>query len=119
MFFNLQAEKIKNIKKIINSKDRSKPRINIMTKMPSRKQIIVLMSNNNKTRFMKDSSNHIANLNRAIKLEVMVDFICLDQSGVTIVTNKIASPLDLQTIENYIKSTNCIEAKEVEVPCLP
>ena len=77
------------------------------------------MSNNNKTRFMKDSSNHIANLNRAIKLEVMVDFICLDQSGVTIVTNKIASPLDLQTIENYIKSTNCIEAKEVEVPCLP
>ena len=78
MFFNLQAEKIKNIKKIINSKDRSKPRINIMTKMPSRKQIIVLMSNNNKIKFMEDSSVHITNMNRVfknIKSKVMADFV--------------------------------------------
>ena len=48
------------------------------TKGPSRKQVIVPMSSDNKIKFMEDSSNYVANLNRAlksIKLEVMVDFI--------------------------------------------
>ena len=33
----------------------------------SRKQVIVLMNNDNKINFMKDSSNHVTNLNRALK----------------------------------------------------
>ena len=36
------------------------------------------MNNDNKVKFMKDSSNYITNLNRAlknIKLDIMVDFI--------------------------------------------
>jgi len=45
----------------------------------------------------------------------MVDFICSDQSGVTIVTNKVVSSLDLQMIENYIKSAKHIIAEEVEI----
>ena len=49
----------------------------------------------------------------------MVDFIHQEQSEITIVTNKVASLLDLQTIEKYVKNTNCIKAKEVEVPWLP
>jgi len=67
---------------------------------------------------MKDSYNHITNINRAlksIKSEVTVNFIYLDQSGVTIVTNKVVSPLNLQTIESYVKSAKHIEAKGVEV----
>jgi len=52
---------------------------------------------------------------KSIKLEVMVDFIRSDQSGVTIVTNKIVSPLDLQTIENYIKSTKHIKVEGIKV----
>ena len=122
MFFNLQAEKIKNIKKIINSKDRSKPRINIMTKMPSRKQIIVLMSNNNKIKFMEDSSVHITNMNRVfknIKSKVMADFVWADQSDIIIVTNKVVVLLNLQTIEKYIKNMNHIEMNSIEVSCLP
>ena len=49
----------------------------------------------------------------------MADFICSDQSGVTIVTNKVALLLDLQTIKNYVKSANYIEAESVKVSCLP
>ena len=71
---------------------------------------------------MKDSCNYVTNINRvlkSIKSEVTVEFIRSDKSGVIIVTNKVASPLDLQTIESYIKSAKHIEAKGVEVSWLP
>ena len=56
------------------------------TKELLRKQVIILM-NNNKSQFMKDSSVHIANINRAlknIKLEVIIDFVQLEQSDIVI-----------------------------------
>ena len=68
--------------------------------------------------FMRNSSNHVTNLNRVlknIKLNIMVNFIYQEQSEVTIITNKVASYLDLQTIKKYVKNTNCIEANEVKV----
>ena len=77
------------------------------------------MNNNNKIKFMEDSCNHVTNVNKTlkgIKLEVTVNFICSDQSGVMIVTNKVVSPLDFQTIESYVKSTKHIKAEGVEVP---
>jgi len=67
---------------------------------------------------MEDSSNYVTNLNRAlknIKSETIVDFIWPENSGITIVTNKVVLALELQTIENYIKNANHIEAKEIEV----
>ena len=109
-FSNLHAKKIKNIQKIINGK--GKPRIHMTIKRPLRKQVIVPMSNNNKAKFMKDSSTHIININRAlknIKSKVMTDFIQSDQTGIIIATNKVAAPLNIQTIEQYIKNTNHIE----------
>lgn len=50
----------------------------MMTKCSSRKQVIILMSNNNKAKFIESFSVYITNLNRAlknIKLEIMADFI--------------------------------------------
>ena len=94
----------------------------MITKGPFRKQVIIPINNDNKTKFIEDSYNHITNLNRILKniiLEIMVDFIQPDQSSITIITNKVASSLELQTIKNYIKNANCIKAKDVEVPCLP
>ena len=67
---------------------------------------------------MKNSNNHITDLNRNlknIKLNIMVDFIHQEISGVTIVINKVASLLDFQIIENYVKNANHIEAARVEV----
>ena len=79
------------------------------------------MSNNNKSKFIKESSDHITNINRllqSIKSDVRVNFIYSENLGVTIVTNKIASSLDLQTIKKYVKNAKYVVVKEVEVPCL-
>ena len=122
MFSNLWANKIENIQKIIRDDSKPKPKIIMTTKGPSRKQVIVPMSNDNKISFMKDSSTHVTNLNRNlknIKSEIIVDFICQETSGVTIVTNKVTSALNLQTIENYVKNANYIESTVVEVSYLP
>ena len=37
-------------------------------KGPSRKQIIIPMNKENKLQFIKDSSSHIANINRVLKI---------------------------------------------------
>ena len=91
------------------------------TKSPSRKQVIVLMNSNNIKKFIEESSSHISNLNRVlkdIKSEVMLDFVQSGLVGITIVTNKVVSALDLQSIKNYIKNINHIDSKGVEVLCL-
>ena len=88
-----------------------------MTKGLLRKQIIVPMNNNNRIKFVAELSTHISNINRALKnlkLDIKADFVWVEQAGIIIVTNKIASSLDLQTVENYIKNTNQIEADNVE-----
>ena len=92
------------------------------TKGSSRKQVIIPMSNKNKAKFIESSNTHITNLNRMlknIKSEVMADFIHMDQAGITIVTNKITSPLNFQMIEKYVKNTNYIDLDKVDTSCLP
>ena len=91
-------------------------------KEPSCKQVIVFMSNNNKMKFILDSSSHIANINKAlknIKLDIKADFVQSEQSDIIITTNKVATQLNLQTIEQYVKSTNHIETEKVKTPYLP
>ena len=122
IFLTLKAKNIKNIQRIVKGDAKPKPRIHMTTKGLSRKQVIVPMSDDNKKGFMKESSSHITNINRAlkqIKLEVMVDFICLDTTSITIVTNKVATNLNLQMIENYIKDLKHINCDEVKSPRLP
>jgi len=51
-------------------------------KRPSRRQVLVLMSFNNTSKFIVLSNKHIANINRTlknIKLEIIANFICVDQ----------------------------------------
>ena len=121
IFLNLQTNKIENIQRIIKGDSKSKLRINMTIKSLSRKHVIVPMSNNNKTKFIEESSAYVTNINRAlknIKSEIMADFAHSDQADITIVTNKVTSLLDFQTIEKYVKNTNCIKVDEVEVPYL-
>ena len=77
-FPSLQNKKIKQIQKIINGITNPKPYINMTIKRPSRKQVIIPISLDNANNFVKESSIHITNINRAlknIKLDVMADFI--------------------------------------------
>lgn len=78
IFPSFKAKGIDNIQKIIKGNGKPNPHINMTTKCPSRKQIIVPMNNDNKKNFIEKSSSHITNMNSAlknIKLEVMVDFV--------------------------------------------
>ena len=81
----------------------------------------VPMRDINQKNFMKKSSTHVTNLNSAlknIKLEVTVDFVCSDISGIIVVTNRVANSSDLQTIEHYVKDANYINSNEVDLPRL-
>jgi len=55
-YSNLLAEKIKNIYNIIYNSGKVKLKINMITKEFLRKQIIVLIDNSNKSKFMLSSS---------------------------------------------------------------
>jgi len=56
------------------------------------------MNSNNIIKFMLNSSDHITNINRLlknIKSDCKVNYIQLEKSSIIIVTNKVASALDL------------------------
>ena len=64
----------------------------MMTKGLSRKQTIISISSKNITKFMKNSSLHVANINRSlrnVKSDILVDFIQSDQIVITVVTSKV------------------------------
>ena len=93
----------------------------MITKGPSKK-VIVPMNSNNIKRFMNKSSNYVANLNRALKnmkMNVMINFIHSDPLGIMIITSKVTSISDLQTIKNYVKTTNNINSDGIKVSQLP
>ena len=116
----LPLEKIKIIHKMIINMDKAKLHIRMTTKGLSRKQIIIPMSKTNTHNIMVSSANHITNINRIlknIKSKVMVDYICPETTGITIVLNTVASQSDLLVIERYeyIKDINSIISDEVQI----
>jgi len=121
-FPSLNAQKIDQVNNIVNGSTNPKPCIRMTTKGLSRKQVIIPMGGDNDISFMKNLSLHIANFNRTLcnsKSEVLVDYIRSENSGITVITNKVALQSDLSIIDNYIKSSNDINSLQVEEPCLP
>jgi len=121
-FPSIEAEKINQINDIVKGTPKQKPHIQMTTKGPSCKQVIIPMGNENNTKFMKNSSIHVMNLNRNLrnaKSEVLVDFIHSDPLGITVVTNKVLLPSDLLIIENYVKNSENIDSSQVDFPRLP
>ena len=67
------------------------------------------------------SNKHVFNINRAlkdIKLDVMADFICTDNRGLIIITNKVVSTLNLITMKKYIKNVSNIDLEDILSPRL-
>ena len=118
----LSVQKIDQIHKIINSNTNPKPCIQITSKRPLRKQVIILMNSDNISKFMKNSLLHVANINQSLrnmKSEVLVNFIHSDLTCIMVVTNKVMVQSDLHVIENYIKKVDNIDSINVDVPYLP
>ena len=118
----LNAKKIDQVNDIINGINKPKPHIKMTTKGPSRKHIIIPMSSDNAVSFMKNSSLNVANINRELrnaKTEVLVDYIHSDNTGIVVVTNKVAQQSDLSIIDRYVKNSNDINSLQVEDSRLP
>ena len=92
-FSNLPNKKIDMVQKIVNSdKGKLKPKINMTTKDPFHKQVIVLMNNKLVRRLIKDSSMYIINLNYTLKnilSNTIADFIYAKDKEIVITTNNI------------------------------
>ena len=98
VFSTINTEKINQINNIIKGNLKPKPHIQMTTKGPSRKQLIVLMNSKNNNNFMKNSTTYIVNINRLLKnakSEVLVDYIHLDPFRISIITNKVSLQSDL------------------------
>jgi len=123
VFLNLSNKKINTIQKIINgSNNKPKPRLNMTTKGPLCKQVIVPMNNDLGKRLIKDLAAHVTNINCAlknIKSNVCADFICADNKGIIIMTNNITSNSDLQEIEKYVKNSLQTNDDSITTPRLP
>ena len=118
----LNVKQINQVNNIVKDNQKLKPCIQMTTKGPSRKQIIIPISNNNNNAFMKNSTAHVTNINKLLrnaKSEVAVDYIRSDPIGLSIVTNKVALQSDLQIIGQYIKKSKDINELQVEEPRLP
>ena len=76
----------------------------------------------NTVTFMRNSSLNVANINRELqnaKTNILVDYICSDNTGIVVVTNKVAQQSDLSIISHYVKNSNDINPLQVEDPRLP
>ena len=121
IFPTSNTQKVNQIHKIISSSSKPKLHIQMTTKSLSRKQVIILMSSDNISKFMKNSSLYVASINwslRNTKSEVLVDFIQSDVSSVTVITNKVAVQSDLYIIKSYIKKIDNINTININTPHL-
>jgi len=118
----LNVEKIDQVNNIVKGTVKLKPKIQMTTKEPSRKQIIIPMSKENVDSFIKNSLLHVLNINRQFhntKSEILVDYIRAEPLGITIVANKVSQPSNLMLIDQYIKNSNNVNALQVDEPWLP
>ena len=120
-FPSMDVKEINQINNIIKEPSKSKPYIQMTTKDPSRKQVIIPMVKDNINKFIKNSSIHVTNLNRNLRntmSEILVNFICFDPLGITVVTNKVSLNSDLLIIEKYVKNLENIDSTQVKSPQL-
>jgi len=68
--------------------------------------------------FIKDSSSHVVNINRAlkaIKSSMIADFIRVEDKGIVIMTNIVSSGSDLQEVEKYVKNSLSSDVDKVSL----
>ena len=119
----LLANKVRNMLKAKNSgKSSKKPRINMTTRGPSRKEVIILMAKHNTELIVNSAHTHISNINKCLKIsksDIVANFIYITNNRIVIITNKPANDLNLSIIENYLKNIKNVNSDSIKSPCLP
>jgi len=122
-FSALSADEVGKVLKIKNSRgDNRKPKINMMTRGPSRKEVIIPMAKHIAELIINSAHIHITNINKCLrnsKSDIVADFIRNTNNGIIITTSKLANNLNLTTIENYLKSIQNIDSNSIKSPHLP
>jgi len=109
--------KINNI--IYNNGVKDRPKLNITTKKPFRKQVIIPMSKINSNTIISQANIYVSNINRllkGIKSEVLADFIHFNNKNIIITTNKATAASYLNVIKKYIKTLNNTNSNNVISP---
>ena len=115
-FLTLSANKVVKIIKITNNNiGNKKLKINIITKEPSRKQIMVPMNKTNTELIINSAYSHITNINKYlkdIKSDIVTSFIHRVNNRIIITTNQIVANSDMKFIKKYLKNINEINSDE-------
>jgi len=123
VFPALSADEVGKVLKIKNSGEgNKKPKINMMTRGPSRKKVIILMAKHIAELIINSAHIHIANINKCLrnsKSDIVADFIRSTSNRIIITTSKPANDLNLAMIENYLKNMQNIDSSSIESPHLP
>jgi len=99
-----------------------KPKINIMTRGQSRREVIIPMTKANVELIVNSAHIHVSNVNKCLKnskSDTFADFIQSNINGIIIMTNKPASNLDLSIIKKYLKNIQNVNPDSIESPHLP
>ena len=122
IFLTLSSKKIVEVNNIINKSSTVKLKIKITTKGPLRKQVIILISQNNSNIIRSNTSFHINNINKYLKdtnSNNPADFIHIDKVGIIVTTHITTSDQDIRIIEKAIKNSKKINNNSVESSRLP
>ena len=118
----LLADEVGKMKAKNSGMGNKKPKINMTTRWPSRREVIIPMTKVNTELIVNSAHIHISNINNCLKnskSDIIADFIQININGIIITTNKPAKNLNLSTIEKYLKNIKNINPDSIESPCLP
>ena len=117
IFLKLPANKILEIHKVMNNpSQKAKPKLNMITKNLSRKQVIVPMESNNTKRVMAKTDTRVFNINRLfkeVKSEISINLIYSNNKRLLITTNKVAAISNLNIIKKYMKDINDVDSSDI------
>ena len=122
-FLSLLANEVGKILKVKNSSEsKKKLKLNITTRGPSRKEVIIPMTKLNTELIVKLAHIYITNLNKCLKnskTDIIVDFIYMSNNGIIITTNHLVSLSELSRIKDFLKKIDNINSDSIKGPCLP
>jgi len=118
-FPTLSADEVEKMLKAKNSGGGTKkPKINMMTREQLRREVIIPMTKTNTELIVNSAHIHISNINKCLrnsKSDIFADFIRYNINGIIITINKLASNLDLLTIEKYLKNIQNINSDSIKM----
>ena len=122
MFPTLSPKKIVEANNVINKSSMVKLKIKMTTKRPSRKQVIISITQNNSNIIRSNVSFYINNINKHLKdanSNNLANFIYVDKVSVIITICVAASEQDMRTIKKAIKNSKEINKDSVKSSYLP